>query len=645
MKKYYLLLLLLFSPFIVEAKTVTCTSRNNFTVGKNVYEGIGVTCSEGSTSIFAVTEKNTGYVQNPYNAKEGKIYFLDVVWTGTFDNSVDKLIVDGVDQSQWSFGCEDGCHLSTKEVSPKPGATQPTTQKVETPTTTKKVEVNTTQKSETIHVYWVKFDVNGGKEEIKQEAVEEGKTVTKPSNPTREGYKFKEWQLNGKTYDFNTKITKTITLKAVWEEDSSGKKNISFIKLSGLLAPYEGESIDTNVRVETIKSWTKDIFKVDIKWYRGKDKNKIDELVLTARDSKVEAGYYYQARFTLTPGNGYTLNNTKVYLNKKIVTTIKNELSLEFVTEIYGPIEKGVKSESIIVVDDIFEHIASDEKWEDRRVYYKVNAHDSDGDDVIVNGKNCITLSDNVHFRLEHPICVGGRMNLSGVDIDGYYDVGHNSLGDLYLTSAASAPGTYSTTITLTDEKGRTYSGTITIERGSKPLEPVKISSDDGNVLAEFAGEAMKNWFVHVEELYNKDNGQKTKGDLFIEDLGQLAAITNINIFSEDGEKTNGSFTIKIKLHDELKKYKNFTFVYIYDEETYRMGSGPETVTGYVEGDFLVAKLPHLSTYAIYGNNGKEVKSNSKNIYYFLGVGLLVILGIVIFIITKKKPKKAEKKS
>ena len=56
MKKFYFLLLLLLIPTIVQAKTVTCTSEDNFTIDQNVYDGINVTCSEGEVELFAVTE-------------------------------------------------------------------------------------------------------------------------------------------------------------------------------------------------------------------------------------------------------------------------------------------------------------------------------------------------------------------------------------------------------------------------------------------------------------------------------------------------------------------------------------------------------------------------------------------------------------
>lgn len=54
-------------------------------------------------------------------------------------------------------------------------------------------------------------------------AAKENSTVSKPSNPTKKGYRFVEWQLNGKTFDFKTKITNEITLTALFEEVTSYK--------------------------------------------------------------------------------------------------------------------------------------------------------------------------------------------------------------------------------------------------------------------------------------------------------------------------------------------------------------------------------------------------------------------------------------
>lgn len=63
----------------------------------------------------------------------------------------------------------------------------------------------------------VTFDSDGGSKVSKQTISENGK-VKKPANPTKDGYTFVEWTLNGKTYNFNTAVTSNITLKAVWKK-------------------------------------------------------------------------------------------------------------------------------------------------------------------------------------------------------------------------------------------------------------------------------------------------------------------------------------------------------------------------------------------------------------------------------------------
>ena len=65
--------------------------------------------------------------------------------------------------------------------------------------------------------YTVTFETDGGTK-VNSQRIIENKTVTKPANPTKPGHKFIEWQLDGKAYDFKTKVTKDITLKAKWEQ-------------------------------------------------------------------------------------------------------------------------------------------------------------------------------------------------------------------------------------------------------------------------------------------------------------------------------------------------------------------------------------------------------------------------------------------
>lgn len=65
--------------------------------------------------------------------------------------------------------------------------------------------------------YTVTFDTDGGST-IEPQQVGYKDTATKPTDPTKEGYRLKEWQLEGEVYDFSAPVTENITLTAVWEK-------------------------------------------------------------------------------------------------------------------------------------------------------------------------------------------------------------------------------------------------------------------------------------------------------------------------------------------------------------------------------------------------------------------------------------------
>lgn len=638
-------------PNSVNAKTVTCTSTSNYTVGKNVYEGINVSCNDGSSEIFAVTELNNGYVENGYTAIEGKTYFIDFVWTGTIDNNSDKIIVDGEDQTQWAMFCDYGCHLSTKQVNAKVVKTDTddntknnndttdnntdsnTSSNNDTSnnTTENKTDTNNNTKKSTTY-YWVTFDVNGGKETIDKQSVEEGKTVTKPTNPTRTGYVFSGWYYNNSEYNFSTKITKNITLIAKWNEDTTGKTNISFVNLTGLKAPYEDEMLDTSLTITTFKPWTTDLFNVDIKWFKGKDINNINEEIYSAYKTKVEAGYYYKAIITLTPGSGYTLDSTKVSLNGKNTTYTKDGANLVLAEKVYGPIKKGESKEPLLVIEDYSDTVGGGDETK-FGVYAKMIEHDIDADSVVL-APGCLKITNTRDFEISTEICPDG--STTNTNYSKMYAI--QSIKPLAtLTLKKSVPGnTYTTDIILTDTKGRTYTATYTLKAVSN--KNVTVGKQGDSIIAEFLGETEKNWYLHVEDLKDTNTYLAAQNNLNLSELGNLITIENIKVTSEDGEKKNGTFTIKIKINDELKKYKNFTFVYVLGDENYEFAVSEDKVEGHIEGDYLVAKLPHLSTYAIIGNN-EQANKNNNGLYIGIGCGvtLLVVISIASVIVIKNK--------
>ena len=66
-------------------------------------------------------------------------------------------------------------------------------------------------------VYTVTFDSNGGSA-VTAQSIEAGQKATKPADPTKAGYDFKGWTLNGSAYDFNSAVNGDITLVATWEQ-------------------------------------------------------------------------------------------------------------------------------------------------------------------------------------------------------------------------------------------------------------------------------------------------------------------------------------------------------------------------------------------------------------------------------------------
>lgn len=70
-------------------------------------------------------------------------------------------------------------------------------------------------------IYAVNFDCSGGTSIISQ-TIEQGKVITKPTDPTKEGYIFLGWyDEEGNLFDFSSVISKDITLIAQWETNDT----------------------------------------------------------------------------------------------------------------------------------------------------------------------------------------------------------------------------------------------------------------------------------------------------------------------------------------------------------------------------------------------------------------------------------------
>ena len=89
--------------------------------------------------------------------------------------------------------------------------------------------------------YTVTFNSNGGSSVASQQ-VAKGSYVSKPTNPSKTGHTFVEWQLNGQKFDFTTPITSNITLMAIWQVAGGTLPDSGLTDLSSYYDRAEGLS-------------------------------------------------------------------------------------------------------------------------------------------------------------------------------------------------------------------------------------------------------------------------------------------------------------------------------------------------------------------------------------------------------------------
>lgn len=111
--------------------------------------------------------------------------------------------------------------------------------------------------------YEVSFVSNGGTKVMSQN-VKEGDTVSRPTEPEKDGFAFIAWLYNGEVFDFNTKINKDIELSADWAEFGANHFKITFDSNGG--STVANQVIDKNGNVDLSDVPTKDgaIF---VGWY------------------------------------------------------------------------------------------------------------------------------------------------------------------------------------------------------------------------------------------------------------------------------------------------------------------------------------------------------------------------------------------
>lgn len=140
--------------------------------------------------------------------------------------------------------------------------------------------------------YSISFET-GTNEIILTKYVSKNKRVSKPVEPIKEGYVFKEWQLNGETFDFDNVITNDIILTAKWVKE----EYITVIFNTDSEYKIENKDILKGEALVELPIPIKENYKF-VGWYLNdnlySNQKLYDDVILTARYVKEELNIIYE---------------------------------------------------------------------------------------------------------------------------------------------------------------------------------------------------------------------------------------------------------------------------------------------------------------------------------------------------------------
>ena len=120
--------------------------------------------------------------------------------------------------------------------------------------------------------YTVEFDTDGGSH-ISSQIIEKGGLVTKPKVPKKTGYDFVEWDYNDEKYDFNTKVTKNMTLVAIWEKVTTHQVLLEVDGKTKTIEVNENKMID----FDDLRDFEQEGFTVE--WYLNGEKVDLEKAI------------------------------------------------------------------------------------------------------------------------------------------------------------------------------------------------------------------------------------------------------------------------------------------------------------------------------------------------------------------------------
>ena len=151
--------------------------------------------------------------------------------------------------------------------------------------------------------YIVDFDSNGGSS-VRSQSVLEGARATEPNDPTKSGYRFLGWYLDGSKFSFNTRIYEDITLVAKWEKEE--EKYNTYCKVEN--DTYYSISYTSEYATSPYMNWS-----IKFGDLRNVDDLKITKVGYLTSTSMYNSAYnkYYNQNTSMVGGNSkYEVNAT-----------------------------------------------------------------------------------------------------------------------------------------------------------------------------------------------------------------------------------------------------------------------------------------------------------------------------------------------
>ena len=168
--------------------------------------------------------------------------------------------------------------------------------------------------------YVIKFSTNGGTEISEQYVSANGK-VKVPSDPTKEGYTFVGWYLDGKRYDFDSKVNSDLVIEAKWEE--TGTEAVTGVELDqteAAILPTDSILLIATVEPSDAKDKT-------VTWKSS------DESVATVdEDGNVTAKSIGFTTITVTTNDGEFTATCRVVVSEDVVKITGLSLSKKSIT-------------------------------------------------------------------------------------------------------------------------------------------------------------------------------------------------------------------------------------------------------------------------------------------------------------------------